>query len=590
MNPIAFDTESTYEKGRDIRSLGVAKYVRHEHTDHYLASAVDGNAVSVCKFPEDFPWEAIHDRVLVIHNAAYDLSVINELKRRGIVGANIQPAEAFDSADLAAYLQCARSLESVMANIYGIRVDKGIRAQMKGRTWNDLNAKMQADVIKYCLHDSELCHKFWMDYEKDWPLIEKRASQHTIKMCMRGVCINLDHAGDGIEKMSRLKHKCEKLIPWAGSKNAKGKELAITSIIELNKECRRLNIPAPACTDTKDEEFTEWLEMHEEDAPFVKAVSDWRKYNRLEKVLLAIRDRNVDGVLPYSLKYFGAPHTGRWAGDEGLNMHNFPRKPLAGFDARACLIPRPGFKFVTADLAQIEARVAIWLGGDESLLQPMRDGLDIYEIHARRTMGYTDKRPLAQVDQDMRQLAKCQVLALNFGMGPAKFIRTVKQWTGQDVSAMDAQNLVSKYRRANKPITKIWTKLEDGLHESEGGDYEVEMPSGRVIRYFGVGQEKGQYFARVELGAPTKYFYGGKLFENLVQGIARDLLARAILRVEAAGFPVVLHVHDEIIAEVPENEADDCAQEINEMMEVVPSWAEGLPIAAEVKVRDCYGK
>ena len=173
----------------------------------------------------------------------------------------------------------------------------------------------------------------------------------------------------------------------------------------------------PASTDTKSEEFGLWLEQHEKQADFILAVQQWRQANRLLSVLETMHEREVDGTLHYGLKYFGATHTGRWSGDAGLNLQNLPGKAFAGVDARACLVPRSGKRFIIGDFAQIEARVTCWLAGDEGTLALLRSGVDIYEAHARRTMHYSDPRPLKGVNPDMRQFAKCRVLALGFGLG-----------------------------------------------------------------------------------------------------------------------------------------------------------------------------
>jgi DNA polymerase len=177
------------------------------------------------------------------------------------------------------------------------------------------------------------------------------------------------------------------------------------------------------------------------------------------------------------------------------------------------------------------------------------------------------------------------VLGLGFGLGAGKFVRIVKEWTGKDISDTDAKNTVAAYRRTNKPITDLWRSLEGGLRESLGGTFESELPSGRKIRYFNVGSGCGQ----VEHGAPVKNLYGGLLFENAVQATARDLFGEAILRCERHA-PVVLHVHDEIVREVPEAEAEEAAREMEKLLTTVPEWAPGLPVAAEVKVLEKYEK
>jgi DNA polymerase I-like protein with 3'-5' exonuclease and polymerase domains len=324
-------------------------------------------------------------------------------------------------------------------------------------------------------------------------------------------------------------------------------------------------------------------------APFVKAIPHWRKANRLLQVLQSMRDRQVDGILAYGFKYFGA-HTGRWSGDLGLNLQNLPREAFAGVDARACFVPRPGKRFIIADFAQIEARITLWLAGDESTLALLRGGMDLYEAHARQTMGYTDPRPLKDVDKNMRNFAKCRVLALGFQVGGATFQTTVKQWTGMDVSLEKARTTVADFRRKNPGIIRLWNRLERELKQSCGGSFELELLGGRIIRYFDVSRVDSQWKGRVERGGKIKSLYGDKLTENIVQATARDLFGEAILRLERAGLPVVLHVHDEVVVEVDETAAADAERAVKEIMCVEPAWASGLPIMVETQIAEAYTK
>jgi hypothetical protein len=582
----ALDSESSYAKGRDIRSLGVQKYLRHPETEHYLVSAYgDHTAVSE---PAMFDWSQLQGATLLSHNASYDASVIAELRRRGMTIP--KPNAWHCTADLASYLQAPRSLTDASSELLGIKLDKTVRDQMKGQVWDRLSADERVMVAEYCLLDSKACYMLWQQFGHQWPDHERDVSAHTAMMCRRGIGLDLPRIAAGIKTLQQAKWEAEGRIPWAGELTAKGKEQPITSPLLIAVECRRRRIEPPASTDAKSEEFGLWLQQHETQADFILAVQQWRQANRLLSVLETMQEREVEGVLHYGLKYFGATHTGRWSGDAGLNLQNLPRKPFAGVDARACLVPRPGKVFVVADLAQIEARVTCWLAGDERMLDLLRAGMDLYEAHARRTMGYTDLRPLKDVDKDLRQFAKCRVLGLGFGLGGVKFQRIVKQWAGKDIALNRAKDIVNDFRRTNPGIIRLWRQLELGVKQSCGGDFEVELPSGRMIHYFNIAEIDGQRCGRVERGQPRKTLYGGLLTENLVQATARDLFAEAILRLERAGLPVVLHVHDEVVVEVDERAGAEALRAVNEIMCVTPPWAAGLPIQADTQIAQAYGK
>ena len=575
---LALDTESSYDAGRDIRSLGVEQYVRHPQTDHYLVSLYEEGFEWVGP-PSNCPWGRLQGATLLSHNAAYDQSVVAQLRHAGLPIP--EPAAWHCTANLAAYHQVPRSLAGAAETLLGETVDKSVRDQMRGRNWASLDQSEKTQVTEYALSDAKTCHLLWQRHGAAWPAGELAVSDHTALMCRRGIAVDLTKLAEGIEILRQVRFDLEQQIPWAGELNEKGAEVAVTSPRAVTRECRRLGIPPPTSTDVKSPEWEAWADTHAAAAPFVAAIQQWRRANRLLAVLETMQQRQVDGILSYGLKYFGASHTGRWSGDQGLNMQNFPRHPFNSVDARGCLIPRPGMVFVLADFAQIEARVALWLAQAKGMLNLLHAGVDLYEAHARQTMNYCDPRPLKEVNPDMRQFAKCRVLGLGFGLGPIKFQQIVKQWSGQEITLAKAKQVVRDFRCTNPRITALWRRLEQGLRQSAGDKLAVELPSGRAVNYFNIAQIDGQWTGRVERGGPPKKLYGGLLFENLVQATARDLFAESILRLESAGLPVVLHVHDEVVVEVTEADGARARDEVERLMRQVPPWAEGLPV--EVK-------
>lgn len=587
MKTFAVDFETSYTDTRGIRQLGVRNYLSHPETDIFLVS-VYGDDFAWVGHPKEFDWQQLGTSQLVSHNAAFDREVFAEIERRG--GDKFLSWHQWNcTADLAAYLQSPRSLLDASRELLGIQLDKGVRDEMKGKDFHTLSAEDKVRWANYALVDAKACYMLWQQCSHKWPEHERAVSRHTAMIGARGIGVDLSKVTQGIELLKQAVWEAEQEIPWAGELTAKGKEIPATSPLALAAECRKLNIEPPSTTEEKSEIFQDWLDANAERAPFVRAMGQWRRANRLLKVLEAMQARTVDGRLRYSLKYFGA-HTGRWSGDAGLNLQNLPRKPFAGVDARACLVPGPGKKLVVADYAQIEARVSVWLAGDEPTLEMLRGGMDIYESHARRTMQFTDPRPLKEVNNEMRQFAKCRVLALGFGLGAGKFQSIVKQWTGIEINAQQAKAMVDNFRRTNPGITKLWQQLERGLRSSRGGTFTTELPSGRGIQYFDVSEAGGKLTGRVERGGFRKSLYGGLLMENLVQATAREIFAAAVLRVEAAGIPVVIHCHDELVCEVDADAAVDAARTVSEIMSTPPEWAEGLPVAAEAQVLDRYGK
>jgi hypothetical protein len=402
-NFVAVDFETSYAKDRDIKSLGTIPYLRHPETDIYLVSFAFPDGTTWAGDPAAAPWDRIKDCDFLSHNRAFDLCVHQELCRRGMDLPF--PRRWHCTADLMAYIQAPRSLAGAAREMLRTSVSKVTRDEMKGQDYRKLPPARQRAVQEYARSDALLCWMLWRNHNREWPEHERWLSEHTTRMgLLDGIGLDLAEVESGLDKLKTVLWEAERGIPWAA-------DHPITSIPRLHRACRDAGIPPPVTTDAKSEEFDIWADEYAERAPFVAAVQKWRRANRLAKVLEAMRVRYVDGRLRYQLKYCGACHTKRWAGDAGMNLQNLPRKGFEGVDLRSCLVPKPGHVFVSSDLSQIEARVLLWLAEDDRMLARLRTGEDLYESHARVTMGYTDPRPLSIVDPDKRQFAKCRCLS-----------------------------------------------------------------------------------------------------------------------------------------------------------------------------------
>lgn len=313
------------------------------------------------------------------------------------------------------------------------------------------------------------------------------------------------------------------------------------------------------------------------------------------KKFVAALDRTcADGRARGSFFYGGA-HTLRWAG-RGIQLQNLPRASLGDREdevierllstgeadseelkalVRAMLLG----PFTVADYSAIEARVIAWLAGEEWAMQAFRDGRDIYVETANR-MG----------DNMTRHDGKTATLGLGYGGG----IQALKN-VGADGDDEHLQSLVVKWRQANQRIVKFWDDLNKAyLYGGKAGRIEIKavghnrfltLPSGRVMSYRGVKLVRGKYGLEAlwDSNRGPKKMWGGLIAENVTQATARDLLAAALVRIDAAGYKVVGHVHDEIIVE------GEC-EELSDLMCVVPEWGEGLALAAEQEFIERYRK
>lgn len=288
-------------------------------------------------------------------------------------------------------------------------------------------------------------------------------------------------------------------------------------------------------------------------------------------------------------------------------------------DFRALIIPRPGKKMILSDLAQIEPRVLAFLCGNTKLLEQIRGGMSVYEAFARENMGYTGSK-MNKASMEYK-LIKIQVLQLGYQAGWEKFIVTALKEHGLDLTENDpefvdevdpfteevtkvsgygsfAKKIVREFREKNKPITDLWARLDSKFKSSIGSDFVMTLPSGRKMTYEyvkgetrivkgkdGKPQRKSEYTAGT--GERRRAFYGGKLAENITQGVARDVFAFHLAALDSSGVDSLFTSHDEVILEVDQSVT---TKDIEAQMSVTPEWLKGCPIAAEAQEVPHYKK
>lgn len=275
---------------------------------------------------------------------------------------------------------------------------------------------------------------------------------------------------------------------------------------------------------------------------------------------------------------------------------------------RTAFVPKPGHRFIVADFSAIEARGLSWLAGEEWRMQVFRTHGKIYEATAANMFNV----PIESITKTspLRQRGKQAELGCGYGGSVGALISMGALDNG--IKESELQGIIDAWRKANPKICKLWYDVDTAvmnvlkgkgpqrvgklLFGMGAGRLIAKLPSGRRIAYkrprITVNRFGRESFEYDGLGMGNKWgtleSYGAKVVENCTQGMCRDILAEAMLRVEKAGFNIVAHVHDEMILEVPVGVSS--VDEICELMAVNPTWCPDLPLKADGYECDFYMK
>ena len=623
LNSFMLDFETFYDDIVSLKTMDPTAYCEHEKFDPYLVSVVGwdqkGNWVEFVGKPAEFDWSIFDEETeLWAHNMAFDGVVLQAAERLGII-PEVKCKRLLCSANLSVYCGGPRSLAQAAKVWLGIEMPKVVRSYMKGKGYEEAEAdgKLEA-LLKYGLDDSIIAYRLVEKLEHLWPENEKLLSILTMEGGIKGVCIDQKLVEEAIEKLNAVLDEALKEIPWADTHDD-----TPLSPKQLKRYCFEAGIPAPTSMAKSNDEFEKWVDRYGDEHPVAQAMGKYRSANAMLKKVLVLKNRTrEDGRMGFGLLYWGA-HTGRWSGTTGMNMQNVYSSEKFGVQFRPMLKAAPGHKFVIADLSQIEPRCLSYLVQDWDFLDMVKTQSP-YEAHARLTMGFKGEN-MKLDDPKGYKLAKARVLALGYGSGWEKFLTMATMYGAGDVfnekvGVRDVNRflkwvrncrqdhklegltpeevnrfarswlIVQDYRKNNPKITGLWESLSESLEESIGGDLEVELPSGRSMKYRNIRRQGGELTCFDSIGGNRKRVYGGLVTENLTQALARDVFAECVLRLHRAGYDPLWTVHDEVIIEVPEAEAEECLRVAEEAMSTPVDWAPEIPLAAEGSIEDHYTK
>lgn len=344
-----------------------------------------------------------------------------------------------------------------------------------------------------------------------------------------------------------------------------------------------------------------------------------KKYEAFERSICS------DGRIHGAFQFYGAGRTGRWAG-RLIQPQNFPRNAFEDIALarqmvkskqwdeiemlygsmndvfstliRTLIVPPQGMTFAIADYSAIEARVVAWMADEKWRQDVFAKGGDIYCMSATQMFGV----PVEKHGQNshLRKKGKVAELACGYGGGVGALRKMGGEQMGLSEKEMD--DIVKKWRRSSPHVVKLWRELGDAAIEAIDTRLRVKcrhgvsfkyakgilfmtLPSGRSLAYV-QPRFDGRELTYMGMNQTTRKWertktWGGKLTENLIQAIARDCLAESMAKIQKAGYHIVMHVHDEVIVEVPAENAEGHLKRIEELMGEPIEWAPGLLLTAE---------
>jgi DNA polymerase len=341
------------------------------------------------------------------------------------------------------------------------------------------------------------------------------------------------------------------------------------------------------------------------------AIESWPKHADKVRGFVA-QAKALGGRMPVALRYAGA-HTLRWSGSDG-NMQNLgARGHELVSRVRGIFVAPVGHKIAVVDLAAIEARVSAWLAGQDDLISGFRENRDVYCEFGTRFYGVLVRKPKAggipSIEAKMkarRQLSKVAILGASYGMGAGRF----EEYAGCDADT--AAKVIRAYREMYPMIPAFWKSVEQafiytarygapcelprGLRFEHLDDCDVQiiLPSGHTLQYHRVKLVAGKYNDTAEVYNSLTHswnpIWGGELLENITQSVSRHILAESMLRLEALGIRIALHCHDELVAVVKDEKAEQALALMISEMSKTPEWAPGLPLDASGHISSRYGK
>jgi DNA polymerase I-like protein with 3'-5' exonuclease and polymerase domains len=544
-----------------------------------------------------FKW---HESIALAHNAMFDMAILNWQ-------FGYRPKKIADTLSMARAIHGTEVGGSLGALVQHYQLgEKGTEVvNALGKRRADFTDEELARYASYCINDVDLTYELFKCLAGDFPIPELELIDLTIRMFTEPV-LKLDKT---VLANHLVEIRSSKDMLLRNITENKEELMSNPKFAEILRKCGvepPMKVSPTTGKDTyafskTDEEFKALLEHENVNVQAVVAARLGMRSTIEETRTERFIEIGQRGLLPIPLRYYAA-HTGRWGGDDKVNMQNLPRSsPL-----KNAIVAPDGYFIVDSDSSQIEARTLAWLAEQNDLVEAFDKGEDVYKIMASAIYG----KPQEEITKDERFVGKTTILGAGYGMGPAKFKVQLKTFN-VDLSEEECKRIISVYRETYPRIPQLWKQASSALlaiaNEQtaplgrEGalvveGSKGIGLPNGLYIKYPNLrrwvndqGKEELVYDTKKGKAVIPNRIYGGKVIENVCQALARIVIAEQMLMI-AKKYRVVMTVHDAIACLVPESEKDTGREFVEVCMRIRPKWALDLPLNCESGVDKSYGR
>ena len=618
MSFITIDFETYYSKDVGFSKQTTEEYL-HDPAFHVIGVGIkveDGETEWIAGTPSaieqrfhSIDWS---ETAVLCHNALFDGAILSW-------HYGIRPAFIYDTLCMARAIHGVDAGGSLakLAERYSLG-EKGTEVvNALGKRLQDFSPEELAAYGEYCKNDVELTFAL---FDRLYPKVA--ASEYdlidmTIRMFTEPT-LRLDDALLVARLEDVREEKQGLLADLMGTLDLDSEE-EVRTVLASNKkfaallQLRGVTVPTKVSATTGKEAYAlaktdeGFIALQEHEDPIVQQLCAVRlgtkstiEESRIER-FIGIGERN-QGLLPIPLKYYGA-HTGRWSGQDGINMQNLPSRDKKKKALKNAIVAPDGYYIVNCDSSQIEARVLAWWADQFDVVQQFANGEDVYSTFASKIYG----KPISKANPIERFVGKTCVLGLGYGTGAEKLRHTLKTSPpGADLPLATCKSYVDLYRDVNHKIVGLWHECDAALHSLMSGvttPFSVGITSRVQVTREGIALPlHGLYirYPKLRLNEEGRMIYdsrrgpvniwGGAMVENVVQALARIIVGRQMINLQEAGYTPVLTVHDAAVCLVPKDDIEQALKDITQIMSTPPLWAEGLPVACEAKYGESYGE